>query len=134
MKGLLVAAALVAFSGFAVSKPIQRSVPPANFSILLTTTATGWEAQCDSGCRWKGLGFSCATACPATIDANGVVTLASPRPDPTSFSIVVHHDRNGVRATSRGGTAWDTLSWKCSELPCQARIDALGVGPAKVVR
>jgi hypothetical protein len=127
MKGLLVAAVFAALGGIAVNKPIQRATEPVNFSIVVTTTVNGWAATCDSGCRWKGLSFACASACPAIIDANGLVTLASIRSDSTPFSIVLHHDFHGAQATSRGGTAWTRLAWDCQSFPCRARVDRLGV-------
>jgi hypothetical protein len=131
MKSMVIAAAFVAFAGLSVPKPVHRSAEPVVFSILLTTTPTGWAAKCDTGCRWKELAFSCRSACPAIVDANGVVTLASPRPEPTPFSFTLRHEHNGAEATSRGGTAWKTLTWDCRESPCQVRLTETGVGASR---
>jgi len=127
MKSVVITAAFVFGAGMATTRA-GRPAAPANFSVLITATPTGWAARCDSGCHWKEVSFSCPNACPAIVDANGLVTLASPRPDPTPFSIVLHHDRYGAKAESRAGTAWSTLSWDCGESPCQVRVDAFGVG------
>ena len=129
MKGLFAAAAFVAFAGITVTKPAPKAAEPVAFSIVLTTTANGWEAQCDSGCRWTALSFACATACPAIVDANGVFTLETPGRQESPFSIVLHHSSSGVNATSRGGTAWTSLTWGCGRLPCRARVNRLGVTP-----
>jgi len=134
MKSMLVAVAIVALAGMSATKPAGRPAEPVAFSIVLTTTPTGWAAKCDAGCRWKELGFSCATACPAIVDANGVVTLASPRPEPTAFSFTVRHDHNGAQATSRGGTVWTTLGWDCRQSPCEVRVTETGVSGADLRR
>src|ERR1051325_2402005 len=113
--------------GAVASAPSTRREPIANFSIVLEATPKGWSARCDMGCGWSELGFACPTACGAIVDQNGLVTLASLRPDSTTFMFLVEHTPNGATAVSRKGTAWVSLSWKCESLPCRARITARGV-------
>jgi hypothetical protein len=127
MKALLAVLGLLIVSACVRSAPIARPHADA-FRIVLEATPTGWSAQCEAGCQWRGASFGCATACGAIVDANGLVTLATPRPDSSGFSFVVERAaNNGARAYSRGGTAWKTLSWECGASPCRVRIDASGV-------
>jgi hypothetical protein len=128
MKATLAALAILVGSVSSGSlTPRQQSV--SAFSITLEATPRGWAAHCDSGCRWRGLSlsFECAMACPAIVDANGLVTTLTPRSDATAFSFTVAHTTDGVRARSRVGTAWTTLSWGCQASPCRVQIDAMGV-------
>ena len=85
---------------------------------------TRWAARCDTGCRWQRLSFwlrarlSCRGRC-----LNGVATVATPYLDSASFSFIVERTDHGVRATSRAGTAWQALSWKCQLDPCRAQSE-----------
>jgi hypothetical protein len=99
-----------------------------HFSIVLGYSSTGWSAQCESGCEssWKG-SFACNTACPAHVDAEGLVTLAEPRGANPRFSFEVERRPGGVVATSKAGTLWSELAWSCISEPCRARITEDGV-------
>ena len=121
---VLLGVALVIGAGTATTatRPTAQS-----FSIVLESKPTGWAARCDSGCRWQQLSFGCENACGAIIDANGVVTLASPPLDSAAFRFRVERTPTGVRATAQTGTAWQTLNWSCRLDPCRARVDASGV-------
>jgi hypothetical protein len=63
-----------------------------------------------------------------------VIGLTAPQPtkgtEAAHFAVVItstHHDLDGARAESRGGTAWKDLGWHCGESPCRARVDGFGV-------
>jgi hypothetical protein len=129
LKPILAGLALFAGAGAAGLRGAEQQ-GTASFSIVLEATPTGWSAECDTGCRWQAVSFECATVCGAVVDANGLVTLGTLRPEPTPFLFLVEHTRSGARAESRTGTAWKTVSWECPSLPCRARIDARGVGAA----
>lgn len=103
--------------------------PPAAFSLVLESTATGWSARCDSGCRWRSLSFDCDRACGAVLDANGVSTIMSPSRDSTTFRFRVERVAREVYATASAGTAWKRLTWGCARTPCRARLDPFGVSP-----
>ena len=130
----------VLLSGFALGAAhttlgrAQVERQPAQFSLVLESTPTGWAARCDSGCRWRQLAFDCERACRAVVDANGLVTVASPRPDSTAFLFLVERTPTGVSAESRLGTAWKMLSWECQSAPCRARVDAYGVSGERITR
>jgi len=123
-RGFLASVALILVSGGAAT---PKTAAPTAFSLVLESAANGWAARCDSGCRWHELSFNCRQACGAIIDANGVVTLATPRPESAPFQFTVERSAAGVRATARTGTAWQTLSWDCALDPCRARVDTYGV-------
>lgn len=126
MKAILAVVAVIAGSaGSLIPNPANIN----GFSITLEATPHGWAAHCDSGCRWRGLSlaFECATACPAIVDANGLVTTLTPRPDSTDFAFTVERTAEGVHARSRVGAAWTDLSWGCQMTPCRVQIDAMGV-------
>jgi hypothetical protein len=121
-------AGLILLAACASTRAVQsHSSPLASFSMVVTATPNGWAVRCDSGCNWRAASFKCANACDATVDANGLVTVSTPRTEPTAFSFRLAHTRNGVRANSQTGTAWKTLTWECGAEPCRARIDAQGV-------
>jgi hypothetical protein len=121
-------AGLMLLAGSASTPAVQsHSSPLASFSIVVTAIPNGWAARCDSGCQWRAASFKCADACDANVDANGLVTVSTPRTEPTAFSFRLAHTSDGVRAKSQIGTAWKTLTWSCSAEPCDARIDAHGV-------
>ena len=128
-KALVPGIVLVAGLGVA---PMARA--PVAFSLVLESSATGWAARCDSGCRWRQLSFSCERACGAVIDANGVAHLATPSLDSASFRFIVERSAGEVRATARSGTAWQTLTWRCALDPCRAHVDAYGVSGVDRVR
>jgi hypothetical protein len=114
--------------------PTPTPNAPASFSLVLESSATGWAARCDTGCHWRHLSFGCEHACGAIIDADGVVTLATPRLDSTSFRFYVRRAGTEIRATARAGTAWKTLTWTCDLDPCRARVDTYGVSGMDRVR
>jgi len=124
-RGFLASVALILVGGSATP---SKTPPPAVFSLILESTSNAWAARCDSGCRWRTLSFRCRQACgAAVVDANGVVTVAAPRPEPTAFGFIAQRTGAGVRARARTGTVWQTLSWGCTLDPCRARVDAYGV-------
>jgi hypothetical protein len=123
----ILVAGLALFAGSASTTVPERAEPIASFSLVLESSSTGWAARCDSGCRWTQLSFNCERACGAIIDANGVVTLATQRQDSAAFRFVVEHTPTGAKATTRGGTAWQTLSWDCGVATCRARVNENGV-------
>ena len=98
------------------------------FSVLISYTPTGWSAHCEQGCAssWTA-SFSCASACNARVDAQGVVTLAEKRDSSSPFAFKVERKPDGVMATAMQGTAWTTLAWTCAHQPCRARITEQGV-------
>ena len=122
-------ATLTVLAGLSLAPRSNQVWAPVGFSIVLETTPNGWAAHCDSGCRWREASFACPGPCGAIIDANGLVTTISPRPEPTPFSFRVEHLGNGARAESRNGTLWKTLSWDCPTAPCRVRVDGAGVSP-----
>lgn len=117
-----------------VSESQQPVSARAAFSVTLRRMDNGWTAQCDSGCRWQQASFNCDTACAAIVDANGLVTVRTPRPQPTSFAFIVYPLPDGARAEARVGSSWRSLSWTCGILPCQARVDAAGVSVRPALR
>ncbi|HEV8446393.1 MAG TPA: hypothetical protein VGQ44_06225 [Gemmatimonadaceae bacterium] len=119
--------ALVSGIALVVTSAAATTRAPAAFSLVLESTPTGWAARCDSGCRWHELSFNCERACGAIVDANGVVTLATPQLDQAAFRFIVERTAAEVRATARTGTAWKTLSWGCQLDRCRARVDGYGV-------
>lgn len=127
LRVLTVSIAVVLGAVAATNATTTRQRSPAAFSLVLESTASGWAARCDSGCRWKELSFGCARACGATIDANGVLTLNAPPTEAAAFRFNVERSPNGVRASAKTGTAWELLTWTCRLDPCRARIDGYGV-------
>ena len=126
MRLALLGLALVA-ACFSAKQPV-RPAPIANsFSLVVQRIPNGWAAQCDSGCRWKDVSFACARDCAAIVDANGLVTVLTPRTEPTAFSIRLEPTANGVAAESRAGTSWKTLTWECVSSSCPIRLDANGM-------
>jgi hypothetical protein len=125
----VVALAVLAFSVAASSPakaPPAKQVPADRFSVVLDYTATGWSAKCETGCSYTA-SFSCATACGARVDGRGIVTLAEGRPYDSLFAFIVERTSDGVRAQSRIGTAWASLSWGCASQTCRARVTDSGV-------
>lgn len=108
--------------------------PPSGFRLRLEHTPNGWSARCDSGCNWQSASFTCRIECAALIDQNGVVTAATPRPEPTSFSFTVEWTGRGWTALGRTGTMWTSIGWACREAACQARVDASGVSAVSSLR
>ena len=104
---------------------------PAAFSLVLESTATGWAARCDSGCRWQRLSFTCERACAAIVDANGVRAVTVAVEEDAAFRFRVERTQRGIQATSTAGTAWRTLTWHCANQSCRARVDGLGVSGAE---
>ena len=108
-----------------------------HFSVLLERSATGWSAECDSGCavKWKA-SFTCANArqCGARIDALGIITLANDRRLDPAFSFHLAGVVDGITASDSKGTAWTTLSWGCGQAPCRARITEVGVETLPPIR
>jgi hypothetical protein len=126
MKALI--ASLILFSGCANAPTVQtHSSPLASFSMVVTAIPNGWAVRCDTGCQWRAASFKCANACDANVDANGLVTVSTPRIEPTAFSFRLAHTNSGVLAKSQIGTAWKTLTWRCGAEACRVRIDAQGV-------
>jgi len=130
MKRLLLVLALV--TGCASISRGVASAPSlsdrAQFSMVVTTTETGWAARCDSGCHWTRLSAVCAIACRAIVDASGLNAAQTERRDSSAFAFELTRTARGMQAISRSGTAWKTVSWQCDSDPCTARLDFFGVG------
>src|SRR5262245_28846510 len=103
MEGCMVRTLLTSLALVVVTQALSAPPRPAApaFSLVLESTATGWAARCDTGCRWQRVSFGCERACGAIIDANGVVTIATPHLDSAAFRFIVERTARGVRATSR---------------------------------
>ena len=126
MKALI--AGLVFVAACATTHAKQSQSPQlASFSMVITSTPNSWAARCDAGCSWRSVSFKCTDACDAILDANGLVTVATPRTEPSPFAFRLAHAINGVQAESQRGTAWQKLTWECGTESCTARIDELGV-------
>ena len=117
----------LALVGGAHAAPSPSMDAPAAFSLVLESTATGWAARCDSGCRWQRLSFDCERSCAAVIDANGVSRAGTVGEERAAFRFRVERTEQGVRATSAAGTAWVALAWSCASGSCRARVDGYGV-------
>lgn len=52
----------------------QSEAKPVPFSIVVTQTDKGLEMECQKGCAWKTLTYSCGgkVSCSATVDESGV--------------------------------------------------------------
>ena len=122
--------AIVLLAATASAHAGRGQQPLARFQIVLDRSGSGWAAQCDTGCTWKDLSFTCPSGCRIRIDANGISTeTVPPRPAP-SFAFVLERTEDGWQAQSVIGTAWRTLSWHsvgCQFGSCRARIDEHGV-------
>ena len=127
LKELIAVVAMFGAAGHAIA-PASDAAPPSGFSVVLEHIPNGWAARCESGCRWGEVAFTCASSCGAIVDANGLVTLASARPDSTAFAFVVEWRGDAIVARARSGTAWTTLRWACGQAPCRARVNEAGVG------
>jgi hypothetical protein len=126
----LALAALLLVAGCVSGKQALRPAPiTSSFSVLVERIPNGWAARCDSGCRWSGasLSFACRQDCAAVIDANGLVTVLTPRTEPSAFSIRLEPTAKGVAAEGRAGTTWKTLTWECASSSCPVRLDANGM-------
>ncbi len=125
MKRTVAGVALLTAVGSLAAAAPQPSVAP--FRITLERSATGWQAQCDTGCSWTTLAVTCPGDCRVLIDASGVAV--NPKGDKTSsaFGFVVSRSQNGWHAASITGTAWTSLGWSCGAPACGARIDEAGV-------
>lgn len=107
---------------------------PSHFQIQLAHTLHGWAARCEKGCHWKSAAFTCPRDCAAIVDANGLVTAATPREEATPFSFTVEWAGSGWTARSTAGASWATLAWGCSAPGCAAQIDDAGVSPGTPLR
>lgn len=127
---LIVALLVVCFVG-ASRQRASASMASASlgFSLVVTSTPTGWAAHCDTGCHWTDLAFACRSACSARVDANGLVTGQTARVEPSAFAFRLDRSRTGFSAVAERGTAWRTVSWSCRSRSCSARIDSFGIGP-----
>jgi hypothetical protein len=123
-------AALLAPLALALVVAGARNAPasPDRFSIVIEPRSTGWSAHCELGCApaWTA-SFACPTACDARVDAVGIVTLAETRPADPRFSFTVERTADGVSATSKTGTLWTALSWRCPGERCRVRLTESGV-------
>lgn len=129
---LLLAGIALAIGAGSVRTATPSPIP--SFSLVLESSTTGWAARCESGCAWQRLSFGCERACAAIIDANGVATVGAQRLDSAAFRFRAERTPSGIRATSKGGTAWEKLGWSCRLNPCRARIDASGVSELDRIR
>ena len=107
-------------------------VPPSHFQIAFTRTASGYEAECSSGCKWISLSFSCVAECNAVIDDSGVEVGAATKAGDPAFAFHFHRTAEGFQLVSLGGTHWEGLSWSCGALPCVAHVDEGGVSGSAV--
>ncbi len=129
MRSSLVAMGLLSV-GLAIGvTSVRAAVPvtPSEFSMLITHTATGWTAHCDSGCHWTDLSLSCQASCGAVVDENGLTSPADTLSNPSRFAFELTRTESGPSAVARYGTTWQSVSWRCNSSPCRARLNASGV-------
>ena len=74
MRSLKTGAALLAatMAAFVVAHNVPTRAPYADFRIHVTTTDKGVELQCEKGCMWETLTYSCGKLpCAVWISENG---------------------------------------------------------------
>ena len=112
-----------------VENPV-RTRGAEGFTVVVTSTPTGWAVECEKGCDWKA-SFTCEGGCPALVDSRGVVTLGEIRPPDPLFQFIVRRENQGFVALARSGTYWRELSWSCAMQPCRGRITESGITPLR---
>ena len=106
--------------------------PNAHFQIAFRRTASGYDAECASGCRWTALSFECGDTCRAVIDEGGVRVGAETKDGDPVFAFRFQRTATGFELTSLGGTGWEDLAWSCGLLPCTAHVDERSVSGSAV--
>lgn len=136
MRSSLVALVLLAVAFTVVSKPAPATAPArlSSFSMVITSSATGWTAHCDSGCQWTELALRCSAACGVLVDEFGLTPLTATPAKMSAFAFELTPTDSGPRAIARYGMTWQSVSWRCGRAPCRARLDASGVGAVESSR
>jgi hypothetical protein len=129
MRKVLAIALLFAAGCSAVTRRAE-STPrgaPSSFSMVITSTTTGWAAHCDTGCRWSDVSYECPGQCAAVFDATGVATPGATQTDTSVFAFTIERTEQGNLATAQNGAAWQQLTWGCGAAECRARVSTDGV-------
>ena len=102
------------------------AIPLSHFSLVLEHSASGWAASCEAGCRWKEVTMTCG-GCTVRLDVSGIFRLHAPREEVNGFEFTVSRTSEGLAAQAIAGARWKSLTWKCDQGTCRARIDETGV-------
>jgi hypothetical protein len=101
-----------------------------SFALVLVRDGSAWSATCEAGCAWQTVGSrrSRLLGTSVVIDSRGISGSSTPQDTGVTFAFRVTADGpTGWKATSLSGTAWTTLTFKCAESPCRARVTETGV-------
>jgi hypothetical protein len=117
-KSLLMAALLALLVTTLSCKSIaqkQVSADLKEFKITIEKTENGLALQSHKGSAWIDLSFTLADDQPQGIDEYGMVQLdkASPNKDANlaNYLFAITKTKDGIKLTSREGTAWKELSF-----------------------
>ena len=128
VRSIAFAAGVVALMGcHAPSTNRVASVPERHFSLVVEHSPSGWAARCNEGCRWKEVKMSCG-GCDVRLDVAGISRVDAAQEKVAGFEFVVSRTIEGITARSVAGVRWKSLSRKCDQGTCTARIDETGVG------
>ena len=133
MRSSLVALVLVSavFAGVSTPAPAIAPAKLSPFSMVITSSATGWAAHCDSGCQWTELAFKCSASCGVLVDEYGLTPLTATPAKESAFAFELTPTDSGPRAIARHGMTWQSVSWRCGRAPCRARVNASGVAAVR---
>jgi hypothetical protein len=103
------------------------AVPERHFSVVVQhSPSSGWAARCEEGCRWKEVKMSCG-GCDVRLDVAGISRVDAAQDKVGGFEFIVSRTIEGIAARSVSGVRWKSLSSKCEQGACTARIDESGV-------
>lgn len=115
-----------------------RAAAEVEFEMVVTTDATGIEAEAVSGIGWRSVGFrSESPPFRAIISSRGVRGVA-PDVDPSHvaaeedarFAFLIEAAPDGFRVTALRGCRWTSLMYQCPGEGCAARLTHEGVRTA----
>ncbi len=114
----------------------------SNFSIIIESNNDAIKLTCKKGCSWKELSLNLAVHESQEIDQSGMVSgekaisaarrkyneaLAKEDSSRATFSFTIKRIETGLSLEGLAGTAWQNLSFSCTESKCNKEIDQKGM-------
>jgi hypothetical protein len=104
---------------------------PANFLILVETTDDGVKFSGEAGCAFTQLTFTLRPGRKQAVNQYGMTSIEEHK-DPmddklANFLFTVKRTKDGLEFEGLKGTAWQELTFSCSDTGCKQLIDGSGM-------
>jgi hypothetical protein len=131
------AASLVAVLAIGAVGAFAAEHDATSFTILVSTSTSGVELRCTSGCAWTTVQHACRPDAPCWLKVDERGLDGQPRtesqPGTKPFRLLVTVGGSGFSMQCKAGCGWKSVTYRCTDptQTCHATVDKSGVRGAQ---